>query len=56
MPLICVMVYLLSSFKIEWDTYNKQKKEDYPNVPVIENKENYRKVTKQVSTFTDCIS
>ena len=47
---------VLSSFNIQWYTYEEPKKEDDTNVPVINDKENYCKVIKWVSIFTDCIS
>ena len=47
---------ILSSFNIEWDTYGEFKKDDDPNVRVINDKENECKVIKWVSTFTDFFS
>ena len=47
---------ILASFKIEWDTYEEFKKEDYSYVPVINDKENSCKVIKWVSNFNDCLS
>ena len=49
-------INVLSIFKIEWDTYEKFNKEDYPNVSVINDKGNDRKVIKWVYIFTDCLS
>ena len=46
---------LLPNFKIEWDTYEKSKNEDDPDVPVINDKNNYCKVIRFVYIFTDCI-
>ena len=46
---------LLSSFKIDYDTYEELKKEDDPDVPVINDKDNDRKLIKWVSIFTDCL-
>ena len=47
---------VLSIFKIEWDTYEKLNKEDDPDVSVINDKGNDRKVIKWVYIFTDCLS
>ena len=47
---------VLSRFKIEWDIYEELKKEDNPDVLVINDKENIRKLIKWVSNFTDCLS
>ena len=49
-------VNVLSRFNIEWDAYKEWKEEDYPYVPVINDKYNNSKVIKQVCTFTDCLS
>ena len=46
---------ILSSFKIERDTYENLRKEDDPDVLVINDKENYSKAIKWVYTFTDCL-
>ena len=42
---------ILSKFKIEWGNYDKWKKDDDLDVPVINDKKNYRKVSKWVSIF-----
>ena len=46
---------LVLSFKIEWDAYEELNKEDYPNVPLINDKDNYHEVNKWVYTFTGCL-
>ena len=46
---------VFSIFNIDWDTYEELKKEDDPDVPVINDKENDHKVIKWVSTFIDCL-
>ena len=46
---------LLSSFKIDYDTYEELKKEDDPDVPVINDKDNDSKLIQRVSIFTDCL-
>ena len=38
------------------DTYEELKKEDDSDVPIINDKYNYLKVIKWVSTFTNCLS
>ena len=47
---------ILSRFKIEWDTYEEFNKYYDPDVPVITDKDNDRKVIKWVSIFPVCIS
>ena len=47
---------VLSIFNIKWDNYEDMNNTDDTNVPVINDKENDRKVIKMVSDFTDCIS
>ena len=46
---------VLSNFKIEWDTYGELKKDDDPNVPVLDDKDNDSKVIKGVSIFNNCL-
>ena len=46
---------VLSIFNIDYDTYEELKKEDDPDVPVINDKDNDRKLIKWVSIFTDCL-
>ena len=48
-------VNVLSSFNIEWDTYEELKLEDDINLLVINDKDNDRKIIKWVSNFTDYI-
>ena len=48
--------HVLSKFNIEWDTYEELKKEDYPNVPVIDDEKNNCKVIKWVYICNECIS
>ena len=47
---------VLSSFKIEWDTYEESNKENDPNVLVINENYNDSKLIKWVCIFTECIS
>ena len=47
---------LLSNFKIDWDTYEELNKENDPYVPLIIDKDYYRKETKRVSIFIDWLS
>ena len=47
--------HVLSRFKIEWDTYEELKKEDCPNVPVINDKGNDHKLIKWLYTFNESL-
>ena len=46
---------VLSIFNIDYDTYEELKKEDDPDVPVINDKDNDRNLIQRVSIFTDCL-
>ena len=46
----------MSSFKIDWGTYEELKKEGDPDFPVNNDKKNDWKVIKWVFTFTDSLS
>jgi len=45
---------VLESFKVEWETYQDLRDLDEPDVSLISDKENDRKVIKWVSVFQDC--
>ena len=47
---------VLKSFKIEWETYQDLRDQDPPEVPLISDKENDRKVIKWVPVFLDCLT
>jgi hypothetical protein len=47
---------VLTSFKIEWEDYESLKSQDDPTVPVVNDKDNDRKVIKWVPIFLDCVS
>ena len=47
---------ILKNFKIEWDTYQDLRDQDAPDVPLISDKENDRKVIKWVPVFHDCLA
>ena len=47
---------VLKHFKVEWETYQDLLDQDTPNVPLISDKENDRKVIKWVSVFQDCLA
>ena len=47
---------VLSSFKIDWYAYVNPKSQDSPEVPLVNDKDNDRKVIKWVPTFLDCLA
>ena len=47
---------VLSDFKIEWDDYESLREQDEPTVPLINDRDNDRKVIKWVPIFMDCAS
>jgi hypothetical protein len=47
---------VLKNFKIEWDSYQDLKKQDDPTVPLVNDKDNDRKIIKWVPIFLDCLS
>ena len=47
---------VLSSFKIDWYAYVNPKSQDSPEVPLVNEKDNDRKVIKWVPTFLDCLA
>ena len=47
---------VLKSFKIEWETYQDLRDQDSPDVPLINDKDNDRKVIKWVPVFLDCLN
>ena len=47
---------ILKNFKIEWDTYQDLRDQDAPDVPLISDKENDRKVIKWVPVLHDCLA
>ena len=47
---------VLKHFKVEWETYQDLLDQDTPDVPLISDKENDRKVIKWVSVFQDCLA
>ena len=47
---------VLKSFKIEWETYQDLRGQDSPEVPLISDKDNDRKVIKWVPVFLDCLT
>ena len=47
---------VLSSFKIDWYAYVNPKSQDSPEVPLVNDKDNGRKVIKWVPTFLDCLA
>ena len=47
---------VLSAFKIDWDAYVNLKSQDSPEVPLVNDKDNDRKVIKWVPTFLDCLA
>ena len=48
--------HVLKHFKVEWETYQDLLEQDTPDVPLISDKENDRKVIKWVSVFQDCLA
>ena len=47
---------MLKHFKVEWETYEDLINRDAPNVPLISDKENDRKVIKWVPMLQDCLT
>lgn len=47
---------VLSNFKLEWEDYESLKSQDDPTVPLINDKDNDRKVIKWAPIFLDCVS
>ena len=47
---------ILTTFKIEYDAYEKLQKEDPPKVPVVSDSDNDRKIIKWAPAFVDCMS
>ena len=47
---------VLQSFKIEWETYQDLRDQSEPEVPLINDKDNDRKVIKWVPIFLDCLT
>ena len=47
---------VLKGFKIEWDTYQDLRDQDAPDVPLISDKDNDRRVIKWVPVLHDCLA
>ena len=47
---------VLKHFKVEWETYEDLTNRDAPDVPLISDKENDRKVIKWVPMLQDCLT
>ena len=47
---------VLKPFKVEWDTYQDLRDQDEPDVPLISDKDNDRKVIKWAPIFLDCLT
>ena len=47
---------VLKGFKIEWDTYQDLRDQDAPEVPLISDKDNDRRVIKWVPVLHDCLA
>ena len=47
---------ILSTFKIEYEAYEKLQKEDSPKVPSVSDSDNDRKIIKWAPQFRDCMS
>ena len=47
---------VLKGFKIEWDTYQDLRDQDAPEVPLIRDKDNDRRVIKWVPVLHDCLA
>jgi hypothetical protein len=47
---------VLKEFKVEWDSYQDLKSQDDPSVPLINDKDNDRKIIRWVPIFIDCLT
>jgi hypothetical protein len=47
---------VLKGFKVEWDSYQDLKSQDDPSVPLVNDKDNDRKIIRWVPIFIDCLT
>ena len=47
---------VLKGFQVEWDSYEDLRDQDDPAAPLVNDKDNERKIIKWVPIFVDCLS
>ena len=57
-PTLSNMKYtgVLDKFQVDWDQYEKLKKQDHPNVPLVKESDTVRKIINWAPVFEDCMS